>query len=235
MIKRSFIGILIGLLIFSGCSNNKLEEKDSLKFKEEYEALNDKENDNNGKKYRSLEIDEDNPFVYKNADDIIEMMDDGETFVVYFGFASCPWCRSIIKSMIEACDELGITSIYYVDVLDIRDTMVVNDDGVSVTKKTGTDGYYQLLEKMNSVLDDYVLSDKDGNEVSTGEKRIYAPSIVSVVDGEAVKATDGISESQTDGYMELTDEMIEESIQKIKCSISCVADRNKVCSSNKKC
>ena len=44
----------------------------------------------------------------------------------------------------------------------------------------------------------------------TNEKRIYAPNIVVVKDGKAITLTSGISEKQTNGYMELTDEMIED-------------------------
>ena len=196
--------------------------------------MNGEENDN-GKKYRSLNIDSDNPFVYKEATDILEMMNNEETFVVYFGFASCPWCRSVIPQLIEVADDLGITSIYYVDVKEIRDVMIIDENKEVVVKEKGDEDYYQLLEEMDAVLEEYILTDDDGNEVKTGEKRIYAPSIVSVVDGVAVKLTDGISDKQNDGYMELTDEMINESYDKIECSIKCIVENEEICSAKTKC
>ena len=85
------------------------------------------------------------------------------------------------------------------------------------------------------MLEDYVLINDDGKEVKTGEKRIYAPNIVSIVNGEAVGLTDGVSDSQSDPYMELTEEMKEESYDKIKCSIECVVDNKEVCSAKAKC
>ena len=69
---------IIGVVLFSftGCSSKEERlETDAYRFKSEYEELNNEENKNNGNKYRSLEIDEDNPFIYKDASDIIEMID----------------------------------------------------------------------------------------------------------------------------------------------------------------
>ena len=231
IIKLFVLGII--LFSFVGCSSDK-EVTDAIRFKEEYEALNNEEG-YNGKSTRVLEISEDNPFVYKSADDILEMMDSDETFVVYFGFASCPWCRSIIKPLMEVADDLGINKIYYVDVKEIRDIKSLDDEGNIITEKEGADDYYELLEKMDSVLEDYTLIDEDGNEIMTGEKRIYAPNIVSVVAGEVVKMTDGISDSQEDAYMELTEEMVENSYDKIKCSVECVIDKEEICSVKTKC
>lgn len=233
--KKVFISIML-LLSLTGCSNKELKEEltDALKFKEEYESLNEETN-NNGNKYRLLEIEEGNPFIYKSASDIVEMIDNKETFVVYFGFASCPWCRSVVPSLIEVATDLGISSIYYVDVKEIRDTLELDEEGNIVTQKEGTDAYYQLLEKLDSVLESYLLTDQDDNEIDTGEKRIYAPNIIAIVDGQAIEMTDGISNSQTDALMELTTEMKQESYNKIKCSIECVADNQKVCSAKTKC
>lgn len=235
--KKSITLLFVGIILISltGCSNNNSEVPDALKFKEEYEILNGDKNENNGKKYRTLKINEDNSIVYKSAGEIIEMMEHNETFVVYFGFASCPWCRSVIPTLMEVSNDLELYPIYYVDVLNIRDTMVIEEKGNIVTERQGTDEYYQLLEKMDSVLESYVLINEDGEEIDTGEKRIYAPNIVSVVDGKTLKLTDGISDNQDDAYMELTDEILEESYDKIKCSIQCVVDKKKTCSSKTKC
>lgn len=65
------------------------------------------------------------------------------------------------------------------------------------------------------------------------KKRIYVPSIVAIVDGKAVNLTDGISDKQTDAYMELSDEIKKDSYQKIKCTIECVANTQKICEPKK--
>jgi len=235
-ISLFIIGIVL-LFSFTWCSNEKNNSivTDASKFKEEYEGLNGKKNESNGKEYRTLEIDEDNSFVYKGVGDIVQMIDEGETFIVYFGFASCPWCRSIIEPFMEAVDDLEIYPVYYVDIKEVRDTLEISKNGEVVTLKDGTEEYYQLLDRLDFVLEDYVLINDDGKEVKTGEKRIYAPNIVSIVNGEAVGLTDGVSDSQSDPYMELTEEMKEESYDKIKCSIECVVDNKEVCSAKAKC
>ena len=73
----------------------------------------------------------------------------------------------------------------------------------------------------------FMLTDQNGNEVDTGKKRIYAPNIVAVVAGEVKEMTDGISGKQTDAYMELTSDMVQESYDKIKCSIEGALGNNK--------
>ncbi len=50
---------------------------DSIKFKEEYEALNGTKN-SNGQQIRSILIDEDNPLIYAEAKDIVSMIENKE-------------------------------------------------------------------------------------------------------------------------------------------------------------
>lgn len=203
--------------------NIKESVSDAIKFKQEYESLNGKET-SSGKAYRSIEIKEDNPFVYASAKDIIEMIENKDSFAIYFGFKSCPWCRSILPTLIDVAKELNIKKVYYVDVSEIRDAFELNADGKPVRSKEGSEDYYRLLELLDSVLSDYSLTNEKGKSVSTGEKRIYAPNIVSIVDGNAYKLTEGISELQNDGYMELTEEMLKDTYEQIKCTLDCLQE-----------
>ena len=236
MKKRSILVLIaiILLIIITGCSStSKVEEKtDALKFKEEYESINGKEV--YGNKTRELSINEKNPIVYANANDIITMMDNNETFVVYFGFAECPWCRSVLPTLLKVADELDLEKVYYVDVKEIRDQLDVDDDGNVITVKEGSEGYIGLLKRFDEVLEDYTL-EYDGDEIKTGEKRIYAPNVVSVVNGDAKELETGISDKQEDAYQELTEEMKKETYNKFKCSIKCVLENKNVCSSKNAC
>lgn len=229
--------IFSSLLMITGCSKelkkDKVIDKDASNFKSEYESFNGKENDN-GKKYRKLDIETENPFVYKKAEDIVKMMDNKESFVVYFGFAQCPWCRSIIESLIEVADDLELDKIYYVDVKDIRDVKEFKD-GKVVTSKEGSKGYYKLLEKLDDVLEDYTIQNDQDEEVSAEEKRLYAPSVVSVVNGEAKELETGIVDILTDPYMELTDEIEDKIEDRFQCSLKCVIENKNTCSYNKAC
>ena len=92
--KVLFVSVLfIFSLIITGCGVKKEVMTDALKFKNEYEKLNGKSNDV-GKDYRKIKIKEDNPFVYATASEIVQKMEEQKTFAVYFGYSSCPWCRS---------------------------------------------------------------------------------------------------------------------------------------------
>lgn len=237
MKKRSIFVIIaiVLLLIITGCSYEKEEVvADSVKFKEEYEAINGDKIENTDYTVRTLSIPEDNPFVYASANDIITMMDNTETFVVYFGFSSCPWCRSVIPALLDVAEDLELEKIYYVDVKEIRDRLEIDEDGNVVTVKEGSEGYIGLLARLDSVLDDYTL-EHDGKEISTGEKRIYAPNIVSVVNGKAKELETGISESLTNPYMEITEDMNKETYNKFECSIKCVLENKNTCSSKTAC
>lgn len=223
------IAILVGaLLIFNNQNSN------AVKFKKEYESLNDTKREKDGKKIRNITIPKNNPMVYKEAEEIVDMINNKESFVVYFGFNDCPWCRSVIPTLIEVSKDEGLDKIYYVDVKDIRDEMIVNEEGKAVTSKKGTEGYYKLIKALDGVLNEYNLS-KDKASISANEKRIYAPNVVAVVNGKPEKLESGISENQTDGYMKLTEEMKKETYEKFKCLIKCVTESSKSCSPKSGC
>ena len=86
--------LLVSTFMLTGCKN------EGIKFKQNYESLNGKENKYGGT-YRSVTIPENNPFVYTTATDIIEKIENNETFYVYFGDELCPWCRSVIEKASE--------------------------------------------------------------------------------------------------------------------------------------
>ena len=118
---------------------------------------------------------------------------------------------------------------------DIRDTFELDDDNKPKLVKKGSKDYSKLFEKLEPVLEDYTLTDSDNNEIKVGEKRIYAPSIVSVIDGKAKELTTGISDKQTDGYMKLTKEMEKETYNKIKKVLKQVSDKSNTCYLDKGC
>lgn len=184
---------------------NKEDEKtnintDAVKFKEEYEILNGSEA-NNGYTYPKVALEDNNPFVYSSVNDAIKVLENG-TGIIYFGYASCPWCRNAVNVL----QHVNASEILYVDMSDQRDAYEVID-GVLTKTKDGTDGYYKLLELLASVLEDYIV---DG--VSTGEKRMYVPLVVGIKEGEIVgshEATVDLNDGQT-AYNALTSSQQEE-------------------------
>lgn len=232
MKKIIYIILLLGItLFFTSCGK---KEENVNAFKSEYESINNKENDY-GYKTRELNIPEDNPFVKVPAGEIINMMNAKETFVVYFGFPSCPWCRSVLEELINSLNDAHISKIYYVDVHDIRNTFSIDEKtNELVETKKGTQEYYDLLERMGNVLTSYVIKDASGENIDTKQKRIMAPNVVVVQNGEATALETGIPESLTDPYMELS-EGIKKDMKNIFDSLLEPLKNSSVCSPTTGC
>lgn len=216
--------VLISLFLLTGCVD---KTTDAYKFKEEYESINNKDT-GNGNKYRKLSIPEYNPIVYQTTTDIVKRVENKETFIVYFGFKECPWCRSVITELINAAKDNNIEKIYYVDVKDIRDVKQVDEYNNIITVKEGDKDYLSLIEHFSNVLSEYTLT-KDNSKIYTGEKRIYAPNIIVVSRGTAVKMEEGIPDSLTDPYSKLTKKQKKEIYNKFKCVIKCFEEEQNTC------
>ncbi len=207
--------ILIGLFIVTGCRNSI----DGLKFKEEYESLNGTKTSYSDSNYRSINVSKRNPFVYSTADDILDMINNKETFYVYFGSSYCPWCRSVIEEAINSANDNKIDKIYYVDIWDgfhneiLRDTYELDSEGIARKTKNGTGTYYKLLKKFDNVLKDYTLTNDSSEEVSVGEKRIFAPNFIYVENGKAKKAITGISDKQKKSDSKLSKDILNDEIE----------------------
>lgn len=204
MKKKIFviIGLIALTLTITGCG----KEKSAKEFKEQYEKVNGKKLIKNLTN-RKVNIKIDNPYKEVDAASIISKIKNKETFYVYFGFETCPWCRSVIEKSIEVAQTEKIDTIYYVNVYDIRDTKEYINNKIVTTKK-GSDDYYELLKLLNDVLDDYKIEDEAGKSIDTNERRIFAPNFIYVKNGKALKKIEGISSKQTDAFMELTEEIL---------------------------
>lgn len=205
-----FTVMALCLICVSGCS--KRNEKAALAFKKEYEALNGVVN-KNGKEHRTLDINEDNPYVKTTAANIVKMIEEEKTFYLYVGDPLCPWCRSVLEKSIEIANEKEVNTIYYIDIWDDEGNEILRDkyelkDGKASKIVDGTEEYFNLLESFDSVLKDYNLTDKDATTIPVGEKRIYAPNYFYIKNGKVEKMIDGISDKQTDSREELTKEIL---------------------------
>lgn len=224
--------VIMGLVLgYVYKKDSDYKKTDAYKFKVEYESLNGKLNDYE-KEYRSVNIDKENKIKYASAKDIVKKIENNETFVVYFGFSKCPWCRSMIENLIELSNSYDQT-IYYVDVLEIRDKIEVVDGELKTTTK-GDENYMKLINLLSDVLDEYKVTDEEDKEYDTNEKRIYAPNVVAVINGKATKKVEGISEKLTDPYAKLTKEMIKESKKQLECIFKCLEEAG-VCTKKGAC
>ncbi len=203
------IGSGIGILSYS--KEKKLN--DANQFKIEYESFNGEKNDYF--QYRNLSIDLDNPFVYSSAKEIIQKIENKETFIVYFGDPECPWCRSVIEQAIKSANENDINKIYYVRIWNgfhqekLRDVYTLKE-GKAILKSKGTTEYYQLLSYFDHLLEEYTLTDEEGNIVKVNEKRIFVPGFILVKNGYASDLIQGISKKQESFNSPLDDEIVKE-------------------------
>ena len=205
------------LVLLVGCN----KETDAEKFKNEYESLNG-QTSQSGKKYLNVEIEKDNIIKYVSISELLDVIKN-ETGVIYLGFPECPWCRNAVPALLEAANSTSIETIYYLNMFDVRDKLSLDNDGNIVTEIEGAKGYTDLLNALDTILDDYVIFDEDGNEVKTGEKRIYVPLVIFVRDGEIVDYHADTVSSQTDPYVALTNEEKNELINIYKEKINKIA------------
>lgn len=207
----AIISVVCGYFAFK--EESQMEKTDALKIKEEYNSYNGKISESSKQTYPSVDLLDENPFVYKSEEEIIKIL-EGKSGVIYFGFSTCPWCRTMLPVLEEAANEEEIKEIAYLDIKNIRDILELDENNKIVTKKEGTANYYKLLELMDEKLGDYILTSKDGKEVKTGKKRLFAPTVVVVKNGVIEAVHIGTLDSQESGYEELSKEE-KESLKKI--------------------
>lgn len=191
---------------------------EATEFKNEYEKLNGNKTPS-GNTMRSVTIDENNPFIEVTGDEIVEKINNNESFYLYIGDPKCPWCRSVVEKFIEIANKNNIKEVYYINIWDddhnevFRDKYELDENSKPVKTVEGTSAYYTLLDKFASVLEEYELTTSSGKKVDTKEKRIFAPNYFYVENGNLKSFTTGISEKQTGAYDELTDEILKDEEQ----------------------
>ncbi len=105
-------------------------------------------------------------FLKSNVKGMLKKMDDHETFVVYFGFARCPWCRDMMPILNDAAKEAG----YPVSYIDTREKEEWKSN-------IDIDDYDLLAERLKEYL----------QEDENGIPHLYTPFLVFIKDGDVVK------------------------------------------------
>lgn len=216
MKKKVIACIVILIILTSGCIYSYVADyidnrasQDALKFKEEYESLNGKEN-TSGQKYPEISISSENNIKYVDISEALDIIKN-KTGIIYFGANWCPWCRNAIPVLLNAATSTNTKNIYYLDMSEVRNTWDVIDDKVVKTKEEKK-GYYDLINALANILGDNYTLRKDGKEYDVGEKRIMLPTFIAVKDGKIVAyhiGTINLKEGQT-AYSSLDDDQIEE-------------------------
>lgn len=192
--RKILLMLCIFLFVITGCTKS-----DAVKFKKEYEEFNGKKS-SAGEEYISLDIDKDNIIKYSSVDEIINII-KSDTGVIYFGYPECLKCRNVVDVLLDASNSTSVDTIYYLNVKDIRDRLSIDENNNITTEVEATEEYKELLGVLDSILDEYILKDKDGNDVNVGEKRLYAPLVVFVKNGMIVGSHEGTVPTHIEGNL----------------------------------
>jgi len=225
MIIISFIIVIAVMsLILVFMRTDKIEQsltEDEIKFKEEYEV-------NNGVELfedyilKTVDITSDNNVKYVGDKDIIELLTNG-TNVIYFGWSDCNWCRSIVPTLIDTVKENNIDTLYYYDFKELR-TSYENS-----TDKEKTKIYEEILNVIGEDIDSVF------NEESkkSGEKKILAPTVVFIKDGQYI----GLHVKSVDSQEKATDELSKNEIKELKMKYQELINllKSNVCSTDEGC
>lgn len=202
MKKYQIVIMVVVFLIISGCGMLFMikgnDNSDALKFKKEYESLNNTVRESDGEKYNNISIDKKNPIKYINTTKTLEILDSKQA-IIYVGAPWCPWCRNAVPLLFEVAAKYNVDTIYYLDLDEEKDTFEVKD-GKLEKVVDGTKDYYRLLKKLDPYLTDYKITGEDGTVYDTKEKRIYMPYVIGIKNGKVVSdhvGTVDLSDKQT--------------------------------------
>lgn len=162
------------------------QTEDEKKFETEYETLNGTANEE-GVAHKTVNILKDNNVKYITLEEADKMLEEGSG-VIYFGFASCPWCRNLVPTLLDVAKEEELEEIYYVNLLDeegndLRSKYTLNNKNKPKKEKDASMEYYNILAALSEHVSQYVLYTESGEPVQVPEKRLSAPTVVAVKEG----------------------------------------------------
>ena len=94
--------------------------------------------------------------------DVYTRMNNDETFILYIGRSTCPYCQQLVPDLQQAALDNGYTTIYHVDILDTNNQVFLYEQGISSVPFTAiiVDGVtveaflgYQSYESINTMLE----------------------------------------------------------------------------------
>ena len=173
--------ILLILLFSIGYIKVITTDMDGIKFKNEYEKLNNK--------YYKVKIDKNNNIKYSNYKEVFKVL-ESNSGIIYLGYKEDDNSRYAIETLLKVLKHKKSTdTVYYLDIHNDRDSCVVENDKLvyeldeNGNELKGTKNYLKLVEKLREYLPDYTIS-LDGKTYSNGAKKIFFPSIIFVKKGQ---------------------------------------------------
>jgi thiol-disulfide isomerase/thioredoxin len=198
---KTIISLMLVLMSLVACTQQPALPATELpatdqSVKTAFEALNG-QTAANGQPYIEVHIPEDSLFVPINEEDALQLLESG-TGVLIFEFPECPWCRNMMPVVDEAAKEMALSKLYTFNIREERDQITLGDDGELVVVNEGTEFYRKVLDLLGESASVY----EGLNDESI--RRIYAPTVFVIVDGEVVSSHVSTIDSQTDPMVPLT-------------------------------
>jgi len=218
------IALICGYFAYNKNEVNELT--DAIKIKEEYEKYNGKINEETNEVYEEVLLSDDNPFLYKTEEDILKLLDNG-TGLIYFGIPSKNLSRTVMNELNSLLKENNIKEIYYLDISLVRDIFTLDENDKIIKEKEGNTNYYKLLRILDKYLKEYTLIGSDNTPIPTKEKRIYAPTVISVLNGKITSFYEISSEKENDKLEEKELVELKKELKKLISSISTNDEKNK--------
>ena len=113
-------------------------------------------------------MDTDHVFVSATFEDALKAIENDQTFILYTGFSTCPWCLEAMPILNEVAKEFDATVSY----INTRP----DHTRESELRVSDNPDYVQFVEVMDAVL--------STNE--DGEKHLYVPFVFFIKEGELV-------------------------------------------------
>lgn len=120
--------------------------------------------------------------------EVLEAMKAGKTFVVYYGFAGCPWCNHVVGPLNDIALEKGLKLAY----VDTR-------WDPEWSSNLDIDNY----DKFADIFSDYLALDENGIP------HLYVPKVFFIKDGKVVACHDGTAPGHEDAASDMTEEQLE--------------------------
>ncbi|MBQ8681575.1 MAG: hypothetical protein IJ509_01530 [Bacilli bacterium] len=172
---------LVIIFIFLNDRSNffGVNDNDARKFKEEYENLNDQINED-GKKYPEVHLGTNNIIEYVTVEEVVELFEENKDMVIYFGEATCLYCRTAVKILCDVAETTDLSVIYYLPIAE-------------------NNNYDEILKYLKEEL----------IKENEGKKEISIPLVIFSVNGDVVSYWEGTLFSQKTPYDELDESQIQ--------------------------
>lgn len=149
-----------------------------------YSALNNRPVDD--ATYQAVHINYENPMIICTDSELMEKLTDDYTGFVYFGSATCPYCRNTLPLLLEVMKQNNIQDMLTCDLKKYNYRYEVVNGNLTETQ-VGTKAYCALLDLMQKYASEKVVYDDAGNKYDTDVKTIYMPVIVFFENGKPVR------------------------------------------------